>query len=1007
MCSSFKKPLFSLSLVTLLYGCGPDSDDSSNPAKNPVNTPSLPEPTTITDAFGNEYTGQTKVLTGKAIDGYLKGALVCLDINANGLCDSTDPDDLTDSEGNYSLDVPVAIADLKPNLMVLALPGSTIDSDSENNQAVESGYSMSAPWDSKNITPLTTMVVETISTGLSQSEAEDAVKRQLNLELESIDDDYIALKDDPEKSDQAEDAHDKAQMLVEVFSTARKQFDGSGAAQNEKEKDKGDMAYHHFIRENNVMAGVLSIIEEELSFERDGSPQSGDQQITIDIDKVQKSLIDEVRKELQANSSLIRIAQSYQQPASDQRKAELLKEYLANGYYYNLAEYDDDHSNHNYGYYDQLSLSDDSIFTLTEWVYSQNDNSSEWIEDEDESDAALAYKNGEFKELNVVANGVKAEFDDKKGNVRFKEWGEIITVDRILDLSDEYMALALVRGSTRVPASILDQKFPEGSESISLTSLQETDEYRVDEWTISKYDRSTDEYIEYNANRVDYWVDGVSTEVTSLDDLLKAFKFEGGLQESEGCEGTDCTYIPGNTLHHDSGMLQFDLGEDDTDVPPVTGSVYLYKRGYETDFQNVQLSQKGTWYREKLPMDNGEESEIEIVRVELPEAYKRDDGYFFVALPDEQNTGQTIVRNGVIKHAGTFNEELTFYNKEAMDAIKKWIETNDYNVKKNDKDSNNSSDDQVVSPSGNAFLKDIAVEVKNVADKKSLADQYFSESYYLYHEHDMNIIGTVLGVNGKFTFKEELYRDGKWQAYNSIDEDSDQKYAYNETAGQFQLGYDSCDAEGISYQIDTNGMVQFEGKDSTFDIQYKLALSGKPLAWATYGAPSDDVVPVEMVGKIMPEGSEGVVFIDTCATQYRIRQSNWEGQELPIRQDLRGSDGMYINITRDVIDDLFDGSDQTEKTVNIYKNGQALSQSVTLRLESLPNDSQLEDTRIIRLELPQDLRREDDVVPFFMATEDQNRIRIGHVDYSNDEPIVLYNQTSIDYIKEMIELMAD
>jgi len=45
--------------------------------------------------------------SAKAIDGYIFGAKVCLDINSNNTCDSNEPYTTTANDGSYSLSVNV------------------------------------------------------------------------------------------------------------------------------------------------------------------------------------------------------------------------------------------------------------------------------------------------------------------------------------------------------------------------------------------------------------------------------------------------------------------------------------------------------------------------------------------------------------------------------------------------------------------------------------------------------------------------------------------------------------------------------------------------------------------------------------------------------------------------------------------------------------------------------------------------------------------------------------
>ena len=51
-------------------------------------------------------------LEGRAIDGYLSNAYVCVDLNRNRICDSGEPSDTTDSVGNFSIQSPDSDAPL-------------------------------------------------------------------------------------------------------------------------------------------------------------------------------------------------------------------------------------------------------------------------------------------------------------------------------------------------------------------------------------------------------------------------------------------------------------------------------------------------------------------------------------------------------------------------------------------------------------------------------------------------------------------------------------------------------------------------------------------------------------------------------------------------------------------------------------------------------------------------------------------------------------------------------
>ena len=53
---------------------------------------------------GGGSSSNSTTLSGAVIDGYIEGAKVCLDVNANGLCESSEPTATTNSQGQYKLD---------------------------------------------------------------------------------------------------------------------------------------------------------------------------------------------------------------------------------------------------------------------------------------------------------------------------------------------------------------------------------------------------------------------------------------------------------------------------------------------------------------------------------------------------------------------------------------------------------------------------------------------------------------------------------------------------------------------------------------------------------------------------------------------------------------------------------------------------------------------------------------------------------------------------------------
>ena len=90
-----KNIAISLCCVALLTACGESSNDIQ---------PNLPT-----------VNSKTLTFSGKAIDGYIRGATLCLDINSNDSCDSNEPSVITDSEGSYTIEMAMSALMVEDN----------------------------------------------------------------------------------------------------------------------------------------------------------------------------------------------------------------------------------------------------------------------------------------------------------------------------------------------------------------------------------------------------------------------------------------------------------------------------------------------------------------------------------------------------------------------------------------------------------------------------------------------------------------------------------------------------------------------------------------------------------------------------------------------------------------------------------------------------------------------------------------------------------------------------
>ncbi|WP_420996532.1 hypothetical protein ACKI2N_032680 [Cupriavidus sp. 30B13] len=128
----------------------------------------------------------TPAITGKAIDGYLVGAAVCLDLNSNNACDANEPSAITDADGNFSL--PYSGDASGKRLLVQVTP-------STRDLARPAGFQFPASFTLSNVatgsaaqvvTPLTTMVAAQIEAGFTQAEAIAAIQALLGSKVDPM-----------------------------------------------------------------------------------------------------------------------------------------------------------------------------------------------------------------------------------------------------------------------------------------------------------------------------------------------------------------------------------------------------------------------------------------------------------------------------------------------------------------------------------------------------------------------------------------------------------------------------------------------------------------------------------------------------------------------------------------------------------------------------------------------------------------------------------------------------
>lgn len=137
---------------------------------------------------GGSGTPTTATLSGTVVDGYIEGAKVCLDVNANGACDNGEPSATTDASGKYKLDVGTINTS---GLNIIAdIPDTAKDSDDNGQtlaQAGKSAYTMlTTASEPTVVTPLTTLIAGKVKTdSVSIAVAKTRVLEELGLPPET------------------------------------------------------------------------------------------------------------------------------------------------------------------------------------------------------------------------------------------------------------------------------------------------------------------------------------------------------------------------------------------------------------------------------------------------------------------------------------------------------------------------------------------------------------------------------------------------------------------------------------------------------------------------------------------------------------------------------------------------------------------------------------------------------------------------------------------------------
>ena len=188
-----------------LTACGESGGD------DPV-TPVTPAPATVT-------------LSGEvAVNGTLKNVVVCLDRNANAVCDAGEPASApTAADGKYTLTYdPAVVTDAATARLIAPVragdpsaASTAIDATHPSVAVAASDYVLSRPAGSGGaINPLTTLVQAGVAAGMTEAVARENVALQLAIAAAKVD----AYQDDPATTnDQLPDTARTAALVVEAM----------------------------------------------------------------------------------------------------------------------------------------------------------------------------------------------------------------------------------------------------------------------------------------------------------------------------------------------------------------------------------------------------------------------------------------------------------------------------------------------------------------------------------------------------------------------------------------------------------------------------------------------------------------------------------------------------------------------------------------------------------------------------------------------------------------------
>jgi uncharacterized protein (DUF1800 family) len=194
-----------------------------------------------------ETSSLSKVYNGIAIDGYIKGATACFDINKNGTCENDEPKAKTNQDGTFS----IKYNNIAKDVPVIVYGGIDTDTN-EIFQGV-----LKAPQDEQVVTPLTTYVQSLVEEGLDKDIATKKVAKIFNIDKEDISKDPIKIAD---TKPEVLKAAIKIQKIVEAVALS------SSTTNNNEKKQKTLKVFSDFAKTTKTEdKNISNIIQDTIT----------------------------------------------------------------------------------------------------------------------------------------------------------------------------------------------------------------------------------------------------------------------------------------------------------------------------------------------------------------------------------------------------------------------------------------------------------------------------------------------------------------------------------------------------------------------------------------------------------------------------------------------------------------------------------------------------------------------------------------------------------------------